>query len=145
MAGLIFAGSDTVSNTLSFVFWHLSRHTDVLDKVYAELKKATDDPLAIPTLAQLDALPYFRGFIQETLRIYGAGPPHLERVVPEGGLDVLGFHLPAGTVVAGQAWSMHRRPDVFPDPYAFKPERWAEPTAEMRDAMMCVRSHSRLG
>ena len=59
------SGSDTVSNTLSFAFFHLSRHPEVLEKVYSELKKVTDDPLAIPTVAQLDGLPYFRGVVQE--------------------------------------------------------------------------------
>ena len=37
---------------------------------------------------------------------------------------MMGYALPPGTVVATQAWSMHRDPDVFPSPETFLPERW---------------------
>ena len=37
--------------------------------------------------------------------------------------DMMGFALPAGTIVSTQAWSMHRNPDVFPSPETFLPER----------------------
>lgn len=69
------------------------------------------------------------------LRIYSAAPSPLERVVPVAspksgvdveGFDLMGFELPPGTVVATQAWSIHRNPAIFPDPDTFSPERWLE-------------------
>ncbi len=69
-------------------------------------------------------------------RLYGAVSSLLERVVPlyarsksaatvDGAhLDVMGYPLPAGTVVGMQAWSFHRDPSVFPDPEVFDPNRW---------------------
>lgn len=62
-------------------------------------------------------------------RVYGAVPPLLERVVPEtlkgeDTFDLMGFELPPGTIVATQAWSMHRDSEVFPSPETFLPERW---------------------
>ena len=67
--------------------------------------------------------------------MYGAVSALLERVVPDKGgpgdssvladtFDILGFQLPPGTIVGTQAWSMHRDPDIFPDPEFFNPERW---------------------
>jgi cytochrome P450 len=38
--------------------------------------------------------------------------------------DMMGYALPPGTIVATQAWSMHRDPSVFPSPDTFLPERW---------------------
>jgi len=38
--------------------------------------------------------------------------------------DLMGFSLPPGTIVATQAWSMHRNASVFPSPDSFMPERW---------------------
>ena len=63
--------------------------------------------------------------------MYGSAPSLLERVVPsttaskiDDGFDMMGFALPPGTVVATQAWSMHRDPEIFPSPETFLPERW---------------------
>ena len=63
--------------------------------------------------------------------MYGSAPSLLERVVPsttaskiDDGFDMMGFALPPGTVVATQAWSMHRYSEVFPSPDTFLPERW---------------------
>jgi cytochrome P450 len=36
----------------------------------------------------------------------------------------MGYALPPGTIVATQAWSMHRDPEIFPSPETFLPERW---------------------
>jgi cytochrome P450 len=36
----------------------------------------------------------------------------------------MGYALPPGTLVATQAWSVHRSPSVFPSPESFLPERW---------------------
>ena len=69
------------------------------------------------------------------LRLYGAAPSLLERVFPASTskngpsdeiFDLMGYALPPGTIVATQAWSMHRDPSVFPSPETFLPERWLE-------------------
>lgn len=67
--------------------------------------------------------------------MFGAAPSLLERVVPsqlDGDFNIKGYTIPSGTVVSTQAWSVHRVPEVFPDPDAFKPERWLAETDEMR-------------
>jgi cytochrome P450 len=47
--------------------------------------------------------------------------------VPEGGLDVLGYILPAGTVVTTQSLSMSRqKPDLFREFDNYNPQRWLE-------------------
>lgn len=69
------------------------------------------------------------------LRLYTAVPSLLERIVPASSssgdasdeiFDLMGYALPPGTIVATQAWSMHRDPSVFPSPDTFIPERWME-------------------
>ena len=63
--------------------------------------------------------------------MYGSAPSLRERVVPsttaskiDEGFDMMGYALPPGTIVATQAWSMHRDVEVFPSPDTFLPERW---------------------
>lgn len=42
--------------------------------------------------------------------------------------DLMGYAVPPGTIVATQAWSMHRDSTVFPSPNTFLPDRWLETT-----------------
>lgn len=44
--------------------------------------------------------------------------------------SLMGYDVPAGTVVGTLGWSVHRDPQIFPDPLVFKPERWLESTEE---------------
>ena len=66
------------------------------------------------------------------MRVYGAAPSLLERVVPlstntiNDSFDLLGYALPPGTVVGTQSWSSHRDAAVFPSPDTFLPDRWLE-------------------
>lgn len=47
-----------------------------------------------------------------------------------------GYALPEGTTVTTQAFTQHRSSDIFPDPLAFRPDRWENPTQEMKDMFM---------
>ncbi|RDB20119.1 hypothetical protein Hypma_013088 [Hypsizygus marmoreus] len=131
--GHMIAGSDTTSTSLSYFFWELSRRPDIMKKLQAELDEAMSDAGIIPDLSVLQELPYLNAFIKEGLRLYSAAPSTLERVVPESTsrngasdeiFDLMGYGLPPGTIVATQAWSMHRDASVFSSPETFLPERW---------------------
>ncbi|KAI1273301.1 cytochrome protein [Xylaria sp. FL0933] len=141
----ITAGSDTVSVTLTYLTWRLSRRTDIRDKLVEELR-------ALPPgfgASALRELPFLNQVIDETLRLYSATPPPFQRVVPSGGARLAGHYMPGGIEVSAQAYSMHRDPAVFPLPGEFRPERWASPTTAMRDsfvpfgrgARVCVGQH----
>lgn len=87
--------------------------------------------------------------------MYSAAPSDLERVVPSSiskngaldeSFDLMGYALPPGTVIATQAWSMHRDPTVFPSPDSFIPERWLQgpdATAKMAQYLMPFGTGSR--
>ncbi|KAK1229348.1 hypothetical protein PQX77_007605 [Marasmius sp. AFHP31] len=133
--GHMIAGSDTTSTSLSYFLWELTRRPDIAKKLQAELDEAMHDSRVIPDISVLQELPYLNAFIKEGLRVYSAVPSPLERVVPSSSsksgaanesFDLMGFEVPPGTVVATQAWSMHRNPAIFPSPEAFMPERWLE-------------------
>ncbi|KAL0568776.1 hypothetical protein V5O48_013208 [Marasmius crinis-equi] len=136
--GHMIAGSDTTSTSLSYFLWELSRRPDIAKKLQAELDEAMHDSKVIPDISVLQELPYLNAFIKEGLRVYSAAPSPLERVVPASSsksgaanesFDLMGFEVPPGTIVATQAWSMHRNPAIFPSPESFMPERWLETDA----------------
>ncbi|KAG8898859.1 hypothetical protein FRC00_002246 [Tulasnella sp. 408] len=142
--GHTIAGVDTSSTTLSYMMYTLACRSDILAKIREEIDPLMPDDgqggkRTAPDFQVLNRLPYLTGFVKESLRLFGSGPSLLERVVPQslqGEFSIKGIPIPAGSVVGTQAWSVHRDPTVFPDPYAFKPERWLEETEEMRAAMM---------
>ncbi|KIK50956.1 hypothetical protein GYMLUDRAFT_78374 [Collybiopsis luxurians FD-317 M1] len=113
--GHMIAGSNTSSILLSYFLWELSRRPDIAVKLQAELDEAMPNAHVIPDISVLSSLPYLNAFIKDGLRIYSAAPSPLECVVPQTtsktgeGFDLMGFELPAGTIVATQAWSMHRK------------------------------------
>ncbi|KAL0959891.1 hypothetical protein HGRIS_011559 [Hohenbuehelia grisea] len=81
-------------------------------------KGAKDTP---PTIPYLDAC------INESLRLHSTSALGLPRVIPEGGLTVLGQHFPAGTVLSVPSYTIHRDPSVWgEDVDEFRPERWYE-------------------
>ena len=119
---LLFGGHDTTSSTLSFLIYELSRHPDMLERVAQEREQVLGD--APPTTEQLiDELPYLSMVIDETLRLYPPvwfGPRMSVRP-----FTFAGHRVPAGVHVIHSSWVSHRLPEVFPNPEAFIPERFA--------------------
>jgi cytochrome P450 len=98
---LLFAGHDTTTSTVAFLFYELSRHPDLVEAPGFELSTALD----------------------ETLRLY---PPAW--IGPRRSIEpatVAGVTIPGGVPVNYSSWVSHHLPDVWPDPFAFKPERFA--------------------
>ncbi|KAL1747456.1 cytochrome P450 [Schizophyllum fasciatum] len=129
--GHTIAGTDTTAITLSYICWELGKRPDVAAKLRAEIDGAMPDPMVVPNIGILQSLPYLNACVKEGLRIYGAGPSLLERVVrvtpPASTPVTLGGHvIPDGTIVATQSWSLSRDPAVFPSPNEFMPERWLD-------------------
>ena len=141
----ITAGSDTTSNTLTFLIWAVCKRPHVRDRLVTELQKllpAEDDDI---TDEGLQKVPYLCAVIEEALRLFSVAPMGLPRVVPAHGAELAGYHFPAGVTVATQAYSLHRDPSTFPDPDSFNPERWLEPnvTKKMKEAFLAFGGGSR--
>lgn len=56
----------------------------------------------------------------------------LPRVVPPDGFRHGEYWFPAGTSVGVSAYQLHLNPEVFPEPFAFRPERWLDASPEMQ-------------
>lgn len=125
---LLFAGHDTTTSTLSFLFYELARHPAALRKLLDEQDEVLQG--RPPTVAELTGgLPQLEMALDETLRLYPAawvGPRKALETFEFGGCTV-----PAGSYVNYSSWASHRLPDVWPEPEAFVPERFA-PEAKAR-------------
>ncbi|KAI1423699.1 putative benzoate 4-monooxygenase cytochrome P450 [Xylaria sp. FL1777] len=97
---------------------------DTLQELYKELSGAGVS-MPYPKWAEVSNLPYLDACVQEGIRLHPPFSFHFERVVPAGGIEVLGTYLPAGTVVGGNPWVTNRHEGTFgPNPDAWNPERW---------------------
>ena len=125
---LMFAGHDTSSSTLAFLLYELARHPDALARVLAEQDEVLDG--GRPAIDQLlKGMPQLDMSVAETLRLYPPawiGPRRAQEA-----FELAGQRVPAGAYVAYCSWASHRLPDVFEDPDAFVPERFA-PEARVR-------------
>ena len=126
------AGSDTTANTAMFTSYELASRPETQAKLREELLDAFPDPEEPISFEKLEKLPYLDGVCKEGLRIHAPIPSFLERVAPEGGLNICDYSIPAGTIVGMQGYTNHRNDQVYPDPESFSPDRWLEATAKMK-------------
>lgn len=114
-AEFMITGTDTTSNTLTYLVWAVLKHPEVrtkLEKEVADLPEGFKD-------ADLTKSKYLSCVVQEALRLYGAASGSHARLVPRHGWEIEGFYLAPNTVVTTQAYSLHRRRETFEDPFRY--------------------------
>ena len=129
----MFAGHETSGITLTYLMCELSRQPTVLKRLQQELLTLRDFDQIWAKPALVDSLKYLDAVVMETLRLYPAAPGPFPRVVPAKGTHLGNFTgIPAGTTVSASPYSLHRNPEVFPEPEKWVPERWLEANMERR-------------
>ena len=107
---LLLAGHETTATGLAWSFDLLLRHPTVLARLTADVDACEDA--------------YLRAVAWESLRLRPVVPLAGRRLDSE--LQVGGLSLPAGTDVTPAIWLTHTRADLYPEPFAFRPERFLE-------------------
>ncbi|KAG6889134.1 hypothetical protein C0995_003494 [Termitomyces sp. Mi166 len=125
---LLIAGSDTTSNSTCAIIYYLASNPHIQRKLQRELDdNLGSEDLVAATADQVKSLPYLDACINEGLRIHSTSSLGLPRVIPAGGLTVLGIHFPEGTVVSVPSYSIHRDPETWgEDVEVYRPERFLE-------------------
>lgn len=111
-SNLIVAGSDTTAISLTYLVWAVLKDPALQTRLEEEVAGLSDQL----DMAELEDAPLLNGIIEETLRLYGAAPGALPRIVPSQGMIVAGYQLPAGTEVSTQAFTLHRDSRIFQEP-----------------------------
>jgi cytochrome P450 len=108
---LLVAGHETTATSLSWAVERLVRHPEKLARLREEVQAGEDDA-------------YLTATIQETLRLRPVISIVLRRLTEP--VEIGGHELPAGISVAPSIYLAHRNADVYPDPEAFRPERFLD-------------------
>jgi cytochrome P450 len=109
---LLVAGHETTASELAWAFERLARTPQVLRRLTEELDSGDGDG-------------YLTATIQETLRrrpvLQLAAPRLVKQPVTIGGFDY-----PPGVCLAANGYLIHHDPAIYPEPYAFRPERFLD-------------------
>jgi cytochrome P450 len=118
---LLLAGHETTASAMVWLLYWIHHLPAVEHKLRAELAALGEhpDPMAIAQLPYLDAV------CQETLRIYPITPTAFVRVLREP-MTLAGYDFVAGTALMPATYIIHQRPDLYPEPQQFRPERFLE-------------------
>lgn len=112
---MLLAGHDTSATALAWAFTLILRDRRVLDRLVGEIDTPED--------RYLDAV------VKEVLRV--------TPVVLETGRTLThdtfigGERIPAGVAAVPSIYLVHRRPDLYPDPHSFRPERFLDDGADL--------------
>ena len=124
----ILAGHETTANALSWTFILLSKNPDVRRRVEAELAEVLGGRQ--PDFQDLHALTYTKQVFFEAMRLY----PPVWTLSREAMADdeILGRHVAKGTTVMLCSYAVHRRPEYWPNPEGFDPDRFSPEAQESR-------------
>jgi cytochrome P450 len=119
---LFAAGHETTANALTFTLWLLARHPEVMGRLQAEVDGVVGCE-RLPTIEDVDALPYTRAVVAESMRLYP--PAWIQGRQATEDVEVGGRTLRRGEVVFVSQWVTHRDPRWWPDPERFDPARFS--------------------
>jgi cytochrome P450 family 135 len=111
---LVLAGHETTANSLAWTCERLVRTPDAYDRLRAAVRSGERD----------EADRYIEATINEGMRIRPVIPFIVRMAKRRWRLGE--YVVPANTPLAVNIVAVHHRPDVYPDPFAFRPERFLE-------------------
>jgi cytochrome P450 len=109
---MLVAGHETTASTLAWALELIPRHPDVLATLRDEIDGGDGDD-------------YLTATIQETQRRRPVLPNAAPRLVKEP-IEIGDWTYEPGVAVVACAYLLHHEPEIYPDPYSFRPERFLD-------------------
>lgn len=126
---LLIAGHETVASVMTWATVELGRNPQIFKRLRAEVDEVVGD--SIPTYEKIQAMPFLRMVLAETLRLYPAPPILIRRLLADAelpkGMNETTTPLKRGTDVFINVYSLHRSPHLWENPDTFDPDRWLRP------------------
>ena len=120
---LLFAGHDTTTSTIAFMFYELARHPEIASALREEQDRVLGGERPDGSLLMSGRLELLEMVQDETLRMYPAAWIGARRSIES--FEFAGQTVPGGAYVNYSSWVSHHLPHVFPEPEEFRPERFA--------------------
>ncbi len=120
---LMFAGHDTTTSTIAFMFYELIRRPDLVAALRAEQEEVLGDARPDARMLMSGRLALLEMVQDETLRMYPPAWIGARKAIDT--FEFAGATVPRGAYVNYSSWVSHHLPHVFPHPTEFQPERFA--------------------
>ncbi|KAI9457527.1 cytochrome P450 [Russula earlei] len=125
------AGSDSTALTIIAFFRILVLYPEVQTRAQKELDAVTGG-LRLPDYNDRPRLPYIDALCKEVMRWSMATPVGVPHATIQDDIYE-GYLIPKGAIVIANAWGMLHDPTAYPEPFAFKPERFLDADGTFRD------------
>lgn len=119
---MLFAGHETTAISLAWALYWIHYQPGVKDKLLAELNSLNTEMLDPDTIAKL---PYLNAVCSETLRICPVAFFAFSRILQQP-MKLMDYEVPQGSALAVSIYLLHHRPDIYPEPQEFRPQRFLE-------------------
>ena len=119
---ILFAGQETTATALAWAVYWIHYIPEVREKLLQELN-SIDVENCDP--AEITKLPYLNAVCCETLRIYPIVFFTFPRLL-QAPMQLMGYNIPKGMILSPCIYLVHHRPDIYPEPKRFIPERFIE-------------------
>lgn len=117
---MLLAGHETTALALTWTWFLVSRHPEVVERLEAEVD-ALDGP---PVIDDLPRLPFTERVVKESLRLYPPAYSFGREALEDD--EIAGWPVAAGTTLFVFPWVLHRDPRFFPEPLRYDPDRWTD-------------------
>jgi unspecific monooxygenase len=118
---MLMAGHETTGTALSWAFERILSLPEIETRIREELEATTGSSRL--NAAQLQRLEYLDAVVKESLRIRPIMPVGGARLV-KSPVEIGGHVVPPGAILVNAMYLLHRRPDIYPSPDEFRPERF---------------------
>uniref|UniRef100_A0A0P4YCM9 Cytochrome p450 n=1 Tax=Daphnia magna TaxID=35525 RepID=A0A0P4YCM9_9CRUS len=118
----MFEGHDTTTSLMAWFLYCMAVNPKCQEQAFVELDNVFGNSERDCTQDDIPNLKYLECCIKETLRLYPSVPAFERNVIED--IEIGGFTIPAGCTLGCLTVATHRNPKVFPDPLAYKPERF---------------------
>ncbi|HEV7203701.1 MAG TPA: cytochrome P450 [Jatrophihabitans sp.] len=125
MIFLLMAAHDTSTITLTSMAYYLARNPEWQERCREESFALGTEHVAYDDLDRLVALDLV---MKESMRLVVPVPGVIRRANKD--TELLGYRVPANTMVTAQLWTVHHLEEFWPDPERFDPGRFSEERRE---------------
>ena len=118
----LFAGHETSSVALSWILYYLAQYPDIQEKIRREVKETLTEQEG--SWEAYESMEYLTAVINESMRLRPPAAAYRRKVIQDD--NILGYNIPADSVIVIPPYVLHRKPEYWSDPETFNPDRFLE-------------------
>ena len=118
----LFAGHETSSVALSWSLYYLAQYPDIQEKIRREVKETLTEQEG--SWEAYESMEYLTAVINESMRLRPPVSVYRRKVIRDD--NILGYNIPADSVIVISPYVLHRKSEYWSDPETFNPDRFLE-------------------